>query len=406
MKSLHHAPWIVPVTSPAIADGAIICSDSAIIEIGTFAELSRKHPDAKVNTHADTALTPALINAHIHLELSHIPIPQYMKEVVGFTDWINTLLSQRAELGDIGQEVETAAGKTLQQQHQQGVIALGDIGNTNIGYTLQADFPGEIIHFNERLGRSKKTRRSILNEVAAAPQDKLFTAHAPYSTHPELIQALKKRAVHYDHPFPLHVAEPPAEKDMICCGTGELTQFFKERGFIDNSYVPPAGIDIQGSVQYLHELGVLDKRTICVHSIHVTEDEIQMLADSRSHVCLCPGSNQYLRVGHAPVEKFIQAGILPALGTDSVASNPELSLWREMTLCHENSPQTHPKDIFAMATIGGARALGIDERYGSLAPGKSADFLGVPLAEKTEDETMLYQQLINTTCQPYWVKEQ
>lgn len=401
---LHRASWVVPVYSPVIADGSIATENDCIVAVGPFRELCNVYPDAPVHDHGSNVLTPALINAHIHLELSHLPIPRYKPTVDGFTDWIETLLSMREEYGAQGKAVEDAARNALQLQHQHGVIALADIGNTDTGAKLDSHFPGQILHFNECLGRTAKTRRAILHRVMAEPHEKLFTAHAPYSTHAELIQKLKFRAVKNKHPFPIHVAEPASENEMLSCGSGELYSFFKGRRFIDDSYKPPAGIDNQGSVQYLHDLGVLDEQTICVHSIHVTSGEIQILAETGTKICLCPGSNRYLHVGKAPVGLFLENGILPALGTDSMASNPEISLWREMKILQEDHPEINPADIFAMATLGSAAALGIDDIFGSLTPGRTGRFLSISFDENITDETMLFKLLVqNTRIQPTWV---
>ena len=401
---LHQAPWVIPVSNPVIKNGAIAVEKERIVAVGSLTELVSKFQNAPIKTYDQSALSPALINAHIHLELSHIPIPSFKKDVSGFTDWIETLLSMREEKGDMGEDAELAAHEILMSQHQQGVIALGDIGNTVIGDKLRNQFPGVLVHFNECLGRSAKTRRAILDRVNAASPDRIFTAHAPYSTHPELIRELKKRAARYNHPFPIHVAEPPSENELLCCGTGELHTFLRRRGFIDDLYKPPASDDTQGSVKYLHDLGVLDKRTICVHCIHVTPEEVEILAENRAKVCLCPGSNRYLKAGKAPVTLFLEKNLLPALGTDSMASNPELSLWREMKILQEDNPEVDPADIFTMATLGGAKTLCIDDEYGSLEQGKSAKFISVPIADDIANETMLYAYLIQQQShQPSWV---
>ena len=83
-------------------------------------------------------------------------------------------------------------------------------------------------------------------------------------------------------------------------------------------------------MEYLDSLGVLDSNTLCVHAVHVSKAEIVTLAEKKVRVCLCPGSNRFLGVGKAPVTEFLAHGILPALGTDSRASNTRLSMWREM----------------------------------------------------------------------------
>ena len=87
---------------------------------------------------------------------------------------------------------------------------------------------------------------------------------------------------------------------------------------------------------------------------------MDLLAETKSKVCLCPGSNRYLGAGTAPVENYLRRGILPALGTDSLTSNPVLSLWREMRLLAEEHPAVDPADILRMATLGGAEALGLE----------------------------------------------
>lgn len=128
---------------------------------------------------------------------------------------------------------------------------------------------------------------------------------------------------------------------------------------------------------YLQRLGVLDPKTLCVHCVHVTENEIQLLAEKGAHVCLCPGSNRFLRVGKAPVERMLRHGLLPAIGTDSIASNEALDIWREMRILSEDHPEAKPAKILEMATLGGASALHCEGLFGSLAPGRRALFLEV-----------------------------
>jgi aminodeoxyfutalosine deaminase len=402
--TIHRAPWIVPATRPVLADGAVAVESDRIIDVGPFRELQKKYPDSAIRDHEGCALTPPLINTHLHLELSHLHIPHHKETVNGFTGWIAALLALRQRLGATGGDVEAAAREVMRHQHRSGIIALGDIGNTDLGLRLSREFPGVLLSFREFLGRSKKSRRAVQEQLDREPDDRLFTAHAPYSTHAELIRSLKFRARRLDHPFPIHVAEPASERDMLSHGTGELYSFLRDRGFLDDAFQPPAGIDNFGSVLYLHSLGVLDERTICVHCIHVSQEEIRILAETGTRVCLCPGSNRYLQVGTAPADRFLQHGILPALGTDSLASNPELSIWREMRILQENHPGIEPADIFAMATLGGASALGLDDRYGSLTPGKAAQFLAVPLGGKISSAPMLQEYLVggNEKIQPAW----
>ena len=128
---------------------------------------------------------------------------------------------------------------------------------------------------------------------------------------------------------------------------------------------------------YLRQLGILDSMTLCVHCVHITENEIRLLANSGAHICLCPGSNRFLRVGKAPVQNMLKYGLLPALGTDSIASNETLDLWREMRILREDHPGIDPGKILEMASLGGAAALQCADDFGSLSPGRRAVFLEV-----------------------------
>ncbi len=389
-----------------LVDGAVAVSKGRIVAVSGFSELRKQYPDAVVSDHEGYVLMPGLINAHIHLELSHLAHLGRQKEFGGFTAWLGKMLAEREALGAVGSHVEEAAGKELYRQFKSGVIALADIGNTGITARIMGDFPGLVLPFLEYLGLSRASLGSAAKKLAKIDDSVCCTAHAPYSTHPELIKLLKNRADILGHIFPIHIAEPVGENSMLSQGRGELVDFLRQRGYYnsDSSFIR-RGIDIKGSVDYLHGLGVMDMNMLCVHGVHVSERDIDLLCQSRAGVCLCPGSNQFLQVGKAPLEKYLARGILPALGTDSAASNPELSIWREMRLLFSLHPLTAPLNILKMATIGGARALAIDDIYGSLQPGRSAMMLAVPLASGAGNIDELCSVIIgmDSKITPEWI---
>ena len=109
-------------------------------------------------------------------------------------------------------------------------------------------------------------------------------------------------------------------------------------------------------------------------------------------------------VGKAPVAKFLEKGLLPALGTDSLASNTMLNLWREMQLLHEDHPALSPEDIFRMATINGAAALEVEGEFGSLAPGKSSAFLAVRNKDAQRDNIYEFLASVGKDVQLEWVE--
>ena len=256
-----------------------------------------------------------------------------------------------------------------------------------------------LLAHKEYLGLAAFTLDKNLRRLAAEPSSIRCAGHAPYSTHPRLLQALKKRARANSQVWPIHVAEPAAENDMLSQGRGEMVDFVRRRGFWDGSFQPQGR---PGAIRYLDALDVLDDHTLCVHAVHVDDEEIDLIRQKNVKICLCPGSNRYLHVGLAPVDKYLRAGLLPALGTDSIASNPELSLWREMALLVESFPQIPAASIFAMATLGGAEALDVAEHWGTLAPGKKADILAIPVPGqmRTVDQLMQYLVTASTALNP------
>ncbi len=391
---VHRAPWVLPITEPVIKNGAVAMRAGRIIAVGSFAEVIRDNGDARLIEHPDSVLMPGLVNAHTHLELSHLSFLSQQPVAASFTGWIENMLAERAKVGfdeAAREKIIHAARRSLQEQHEDGVVAICDISNS--GLDLIADFPGKILGYKEYLGLRTDEVEPALQQLETET-DRLCTAHAPYSTHADLLQALKKKAAAAGAVFPIHVAETRTETELICRGKGEMQQFLERRGFWDGSFQATA-IDNSGSVRYLEQLGVLDEKTLCVHSIHVSDEEIELLRTTGSRVCLCPGSNRYLGAGTAPLEKYLTKGILPALGTDSLTSNPEISIWREMRLLAEDHPGVDPAVILKIATLGGAEALGLEDMLGSLEPGKDAVILAVRLPQRIADSSSLTDHLVH-----------
>ncbi|MGB5685830.1 MAG: amidohydrolase family protein [Candidatus Electrothrix sp.] len=381
--TVHRAPWLLPIRHPPLANGGIAVRAGRIVDIGDFKQVARSYPGAKIIDHPDAVLMPGLINAHTHLELSHLAYLSQEPSPSSFTGWIGHMLAERAKADADKKTIQDAAHAVLVEQQRQGVVAIADISNTDLIRELVPEFPGHLLCLKEYLGlRASELAASLssLKKEAGHPHhpDICCTAHAPYSTHIDLLRALKNRATQLGQIFSIHTAESTAEHDMISQGTGEMREFLEQRGFWESSF-QPTGSDSKGSVSYLHQHGLLDSRTLCVHCLHVTDQEMDLLAKTKAKICLCPGSNRYLGVGTAPVEKYLRKGILPALGTDSLTSNPELSIWREMGLLAEEHPTVDPGDILRMATLGGAEALGLDKQLGSLDQEKKADILAVEL---------------------------
>lgn len=389
---IRRAPWLLPVSSPPVADGGIAVQAGIIAAVGPFREVRRSWPGAQVVDHPDCVLLPGLINAHAHLELSHLSQLGQQSAPSSFPAWIERLLAVRSQAAADEAAILQAARSVLAAQQAEGVTVLADISNSGLTSQLASRFDGRLLVFKEYLGLRTDNAAAGLRRLQQESSEQPCTGHAPYSTHPALLRGLKARANRLGHVFPIHTAESFAEIELLRTGGGPFRAFLTERGLWDGSFQPIGGQG--GAVRWLHQHGLLDSRTLCVHCVHIDAEEIALLAASGAKVCLCPGSNRSLGVGKPPLASLLRHGILPAVGTDSLASNPKLSIWRELRLLAEEHPSVPPETILAMATLGGAAALGLDKRLGSLEAGKEAVILAAAMERVPPDALAAQEELL------------
>lgn len=390
---IRRAPWLLPVSSPPVADGGIAVQAGRIAAVGPFREVRRSWPGAQVIEHPDCVLLPGLINAHAHLELSHLSQLGQQPAPSSFPAWIERLLAARSQASADDAAVLKAARQALAQQQAEGVAVLADISNSGLtSQLLAAEFSTRLLVFKEYLSLRTDSAEAALLRLQQESDKQPCTGHAPYSTHPLLLHGLKARARRLGHIFPIHTAESTAEIELLRSGQCELRVFLEQRGAWDGTFLPMGKAG--GAVHYLHQHGLLDSRTLCVHCVHIDKEEIALLAASGAKVCLCPGSNRSLDVGKAPLASLLRQGILPAIGTDSLASNPQLSVWRELRLLAEEQPSVPPETLLAMATLGGAAALGLDKALGSLEAGKEAVILTAAMERVPPDAAGVLEWLM------------
>lgn len=360
MAVLHRASWVVPVVSPPIENGGVIIDHGRIIEVDTFENLTSLY--AQTIDHGEGILMPGLVNCHTHLELSHCHAEGQYTPAGDMVGWIRELLASRAI--DPPELIAAQARKCLEDMYAEGVDLIADIGN-DPSLTRDHIKGLQVLFFHELLGLSKQAAEFMLETMASGQS--LYTCHAPYSTNKELLLQVKESCREVQQIFPIHTAESRAEVEFLQSGQGDFRRFIEELGGWDNSFTAPGC----SPVQYLYDLDLLDNQTLCVHCVQVDDHDLQLLRQTKSRVCLCIGSNEYLGVGFPPVEEMLMAGLRPCLGTDSLASNPVLSMWREMNLIHHYYPNIPAITILNMATRNGALALGCPE-YGGLAENQAS----------------------------------
>ncbi len=370
---------------PDIDNAALVYDTESgrILEIEPARQILRAF-SGPVQELGDVTLAPGLINAHTHLELSHLR--GRLPEGQGFARWVAALIA--LPLDDLDAISLTSAIDALVAC---GTVAVGDITSRNSALVAQAllhrnlDFLlfAEFIGFGRPGGPQPgftpdseppwpPALRALPPQILAASATPY--GHALYSTHPETLRSCKAWTNARGLPFTLHLAEHEGEVELLATGTGEFADLLRRRLLPD--WFRPPGLS---PVAYAEHLGLLDAATLAVHCVHLEPQDIALLAGRDVTVCLCPRSNASIGAGRAPVERLRAAGVRLCLGTDSLASNADLNLWNELRFFLENSsvPCTLVEAL-AMLTATPARAMGMQHRLGTLEPGRLARYSIVP----------------------------
>ncbi len=373
--------WVLPIAGPPLRDGRVALHEGRVAWVGRAGWPGEAA--APVRDLGPGVLLPGLVNAHCHLELSHLA--GRVPFGGGFVDWIEALVAARgpasvltstvrpvpAPGGEDAQRVAT--GAAIRFLEERGTAAVGDISNRLAHLDLLASSRLSAVVFLELLAWDPAKAAATLDwaeERASALAGSLrpglevrLAAHAPHSVSPALLRALGERG----GPAAIHLAESPDEAAFLRDGSGGWPAFLERRGLGHVAFSPPGA----SPVRYLDDLRALHPRLVAAHGVQVDAADRETLARRGVHVVLCPRSNRDLGVGTADVPALLAAGVRLALGTDSLASAPTLDVLDDAVLLHRQFPGLDPVAILRMATLGGAEALGFGE-LGTIAPGKRA----------------------------------
>lgn len=388
---IYAASWLINPEESSVAGGAILVRDGVITDIGTVAEL-RQNYSASVVEYPGCAIVPGFVNAHTHLELTHFPswrlrmdIDYYPRR---FTDWIIQLI--KIARGLKPEDYPPSVREGMRMCLESGTTAIGEIvsnpdlvglyRNSSLSGRLYLEVLGQDpVRFNDKLA-------GALAAAGTGGTTSMLTGlspHSPYTIGAEHLPAIRDAAFTHRLPLAIHISESNAETDFIFDSSGPLAQDFYPFLGWEQYLTHPLRCS---PTELLDRHGLLTPDTLAVHCVHVSMADARLLKERGVSIALCPRSNEKLDVGRAPVALFRKLGIPLALGTDSLASNDSLSLWDEMRYVLDTfSSDFVPEDVFRMATIGGASALGIAKSAGSLKVGKRADFQVIENCGDTEE---------------------
>jgi 5-methylthioadenosine/S-adenosylhomocysteine deaminase len=394
MTEIYRARWVLPISTAVVDDGAVAIDDRRILAVGPAQEVTRRFPDARVTDFGCAAILPGFVNAHSHLELT-VMRGFLEREEHDFFAWLRKLTLARLAMSAEDLFVSATCGAV--EAVRAGVTCVGDASSFAAtamkalrelgmrGIVYQESFgpdPNGAKENLQQLSDQIAELRSYENEVVRAG----VSPHAVYTVSPLQLELISRLAVDEKLPLMMHAAESLAEELFMREGLGPFAEGLKNRGI---SWQAPGA----STVQHLARHGVLQTKPLLAHCIRVDDADVETIKETTAGIAHCPKSNAKLGHGRAPFAKFLAAGARVGLGSDSVASNNTCDILEEARFAtllarlepadtRESFSVGRPPDsqsVLLAATLGGARALGLEEQVGSLATGMQADLVVVGL---------------------------
>ena len=401
--TVYRASWVCPVDRPPIQNGCVVVKDEpgdglnqgfdrrVIANVCRFEDY--QGPSQQVIDLGDGAIVPGLINAHSHLEFSDLPKP-LGQTGIGFTDWIRLIVQSRNDSNDGSPARKSAAIKLgIEQSVRSGVAAVGEIATMPFELSDYAsNAPISILHFLEQLGSDEAVLDAQAEQLASHLSTPILSSgpaqdsadgasgirlaqssfgaspHAPYSCHPKLVEQICRIAAAQKSIVAMHLAETKQERELLESRSGNFVELLKDFGVWNPEF-------FSSSRSVLSTLQTLSScRSLIVHGNYLSEAELDFIAGHREtmSIVFCPRTHAFFKHDSYPLQQILDRGIGLAVGTDSLASNPDLDLFEELKQIAKSFPQLGSEQILKLGTANGAAAIGMASQLGTLTPGKSA----------------------------------
>jgi 5-methylthioadenosine/S-adenosylhomocysteine deaminase len=366
------ARWVLPVAAPPIECGAVLIGRDGRIEAVGPDPLVPRPAGVPGESFPDAILIPGLVNAHTHLELTGFdfgapPEPDFRTWIAGV---------RRVKETRNTDEFMDAVRTGVLECWAGGVTTVGDTGDTGSAIRALAELGGSGVVYQEvfgphpsQVGQSLAGLQRRVDELGRWQTGRVrlgVSPHAPYTVSGPLYAAVAAWAEAEDLPIAVHLAESPAESELLGRGAGPFAEAWRERG------IPLPTMPGCSPVEWLDRHGVLDERTLCIHVVQAYQPDLERLGRRGASVAHCPLSNAAHGHGAAPLAGFLAQGIRVGLGTDSALSVGSPDLLAEARAAR-GLAGLDADAALALATLGGAQALRLEREIGSLEPGKLGD---------------------------------
>lgn len=367
------ARWVFPVFCPPVEHGVLMISDGRVIGV---AKRERVTPDVDFG---NTAIVPGFVNAHTHLDLTGArgktpPTPD-------FTAWLRSVIDYRKARTPEQVDADIQSGITECLRH--GTTAVGDIASQGISGRWLEHSPLRSIAYFELIGLSTASASTVWESFIQwtkqnAPRGNCLpgvSPHAPYSASIELLNLAAQSRL----PLSMHLGETKEELELLNDHAGPFVEFLQGL----NAWEPDRLADSFWEVHCATQQAL---RPLYAHCNYLEYVNTHTRTPPNGAIVYCPRTHAAFGHSEHPFRNFMQGGLRVVLGTDSLASNPDLNLLAEARFVASRYPGFDGALLLEMATLRGAEALGFDNVTGSLAPCKSADFAVVALPDRDESD--------------------
>lgn len=369
------ARWVFTAAGPPLERGTVSIRGDRIEAVQARGERT-----ADVDL-GNVALVPGLVNPHTHLDLSGARglIPPTDPE--HFTDWLRGVIAYRRSRTPEQVQADIRAG--LAECLRFGTTLIGDIAAEGASWEALSEANTRAVVFWEMLGLTEE-RATIAKDSARTWFDSRretatvragLSPHSPYSVRRSLFPAAGQIVRVKKRPTAIHLAEWRAEIELVASRRGSLVAFLKELGAWDEAGLVDSISGVMTGCDFRQP-------KLFIHGNHLAPTA---RIPRNSTIVYCPRTHAAFGHPPHPFREFLQRGVRVCLGTDSLASNPDLDILAEARFVHEKYPDFPPDQLLRMITLSGAEALGWADKTGSLEPGKSADMVAIPLPN-SEDE--------------------
>lgn len=374
--------WLAPewlYTPDGLAKGKvlIVSAKGEVLDVVSADNL----PADTALEHIDGILTPGLVNAHSHLELSALrgKIPPG----TGMAAFAGAVSSQRRSLSP--DEIAAAIGQAMDELHATGTALVGDIANDDSTIGIKAGHPLATYTFFETFGLMEPRASTLLEKCFQLENEAIeyglaagVTLHAPYSILPAVRQKVWTHARAQGSRLSLHMLESAAEREIFATGTGHFAEFYQQIGVS----LPDFGT--HSPLEYLLRDSDPSQPVLLVHTTEISPDETAdfFLVHNQGFICLCPRSNDWIHSRWPQLATYLPYPDRICLGTDSLASNASLNVAEEVLAClqlaQEQGIGLDVHTVLRWATTNGAQALGMGHLFGDWTTGTKPGVLAWP----------------------------